>query len=131
MPILIRGDRLAPATRDEVLRAFGYRWTVENETRAREWTNWERGANAAFSQPKPMLLDAEWLRAHAFWCNRDGRLTANRRSAEPADWAPDPLCICCKWPLRPQDHAVPISGTTTFKCDMCIHGWGTCCKERH
>jgi hypothetical protein len=124
MPTLIRGDRLLPPTRAEVLSAYGYRWTVENQSRAEGLFD-VRAAPGSITS-----TDAEWLRAHAFWCNRDGRLTANRKSAEPADWASDPPCICCKWHLRPQDHANPIPGTATFKCDMCAHGWGACCKER-
>jgi hypothetical protein len=127
MPALIRGDRLLPATRAEVLSAFLYRWTVENERRARESQPW-LAHELPIVEPA-MLTDAEWLASSAFYVNDDGTLTADRH-ADLAAQAPHPLCICCKWTLRPQDHANPIPGTATFKCDMCAHGWGACCKER-
>jgi hypothetical protein len=121
MPILIRGDRLLSATRAEVLDAFGYRWTVENEERARRW------AAMPARHTAPTLTDAEWLRTHAFYVNRNGALTT-RRGAQSAISAPDPECACCGVRLRPQDSARPVPGTATFKCDLCAQGWGTCCK---
>ena len=126
MPTLIRGDRLLPATRAEVLSAFGYRWTVENRSRAVAWY----GQVNCRPRGRAIETDAAWLKSHAFYVNKDGKLSARRTHAEPADWAPDPLCICCRWSLRPQDHAVPIPGTVTFKCDMCAQARGACCKER-
>lgn len=126
MPTLIRGDRLLPEARAEVLAAFGYRWTVENESRAREWS----GPYPPETRPA-MRSDAEWLREHSFYVNRDGSLSCGKwRSAGHWTQAPDPRCACCGFTLRPQDHANPIPGTATFKCDMCVHRRGICCEER-
>jgi hypothetical protein len=78
MPKLIRGNELNEHQRREVLAAFGYRWTKENEVRARTW--YKSGGH----EPPTMQLqaDAEWLAEHAFYVNRDGSRTA-RRHAEP------------------------------------------------
>jgi hypothetical protein len=80
-PMLVRGDKLSESARREVLASYGYRWTVENESRARAWCR-----NGGFNPPIiPVITDAEWLREHAFHVVRDGsRLMVNRRHAEPA-----------------------------------------------
>lgn len=75
--MLIRGDRLKPETRAEVLRAYGYRWTHENETRARLWF----GARVPTA---PLVSDAEWLRTHAFSVRKDGKLNQRARFCFPA-----------------------------------------------
>lgn len=80
MPRLVRGDQLSPETRAVVLSAYGYRWTVENRERARMWY----GKANCRPRNRPTQTDAEWLREHAFYVNRDGKLTANRTHAEPA-----------------------------------------------
>lgn len=84
----INGSKLSPATRQEVLSAYGYRWTVENERRAREWFR----AGKAEPPTAPLVTDEEWLADHAFHVTRDGRLDARHRHAEPAcladDWQP-------------------------------------------
>jgi hypothetical protein len=126
MPTLIRGDRLSPEVRDEVLRAYGYRWTVENEKLARAWLGF---AGAPLPVSSATQTDAEWLAEHAFGVNKDGRLSA-RRHAAPATNSPDPQCACCGWTLRPQDSARQMPGTNTVRCDLCAHGWGDCCKAR-
>lgn len=66
--MLIKGENLTEKQKDEVLRAFIYRWTVEN----------------TYTKPTiPLQSDAEWLKTHAFWFVKDGiRLARNRQHAE-------------------------------------------------
>lgn len=71
MARLIRGDKLAPSVRDEVLRAFVHRNTIEH--------------------PYPPAggdgkgTDAEYLRTHAFYVVKDGsRLAQNYDHCVPA-----------------------------------------------
>jgi hypothetical protein len=79
--MLVRGDQLSESARRQVLAAFGYRWTIENESRARYWCR-QSGANP----PRiPLIPDEQWLREHAFHVVQDGsRLMKNRSHAEPA-----------------------------------------------
>lgn len=83
MSKLVRGDKLAPATRADVLRAFGYRWTTENEGRARSWY----AAGKLDPPTMPLVSDAAWLAAYAFHVRKDGKLDARRRAAVPANLA--------------------------------------------
>ena len=76
---LVTGINLNARCRAEVLSAYGYRWTVENERRAREW--YRTGGH----EPPTceLVTDARWLQDHAFYVVPD-RLSLNRRHAEPA-----------------------------------------------
>lgn len=79
--MLVRGDRLSDSARRQVLSAFGYRWTHENEMRARSWCR-----QSGFDPPKiPLISDNQWLQEHAFHVVKNGsRLMRNRPHSEPA-----------------------------------------------
>jgi hypothetical protein len=80
--MLVRGDQLGESARRQVLAVFGYRWTVENEARAREWS---KRSGAIIPSRFARITDQEWLREHAFHVVKDGsRLMRNRSHAEPA-----------------------------------------------
>lgn len=130
MPTLIRGDRLSSETRAEVLSAFGYRWTVENEERSLRWRVPIGRTKRSWRRPQPPLLtDAEWLRAHAFHVNRDGRLARRPARCENADWAPTPACSCCGFVFRGEDTANPIPSSDRFLCGVCLFSTDTCCRK--
>jgi hypothetical protein len=76
---LVKGDKLAPETRREVLNAFVYRLTSENGYPARN----PCGARV------PAISDTQWLSEHAFYVRVDGKLARNRRHAEPCFLAED------------------------------------------
>jgi hypothetical protein len=80
--MLVRGDQLSESARRQVLAAFGYRWTIENESRARQWSRQSRLiCPSGFAR----ITDQQWLRQHAFHVVQDGsRLMKNRSHAEPA-----------------------------------------------
>ena len=74
---LVRGDKLTPAARAEVLRAFIYRWTKDNERR-------ESVRRGISGKPTiPLISDAQWLREHAFMVTKSGELSRSHRYAEP------------------------------------------------
>jgi hypothetical protein len=75
---LIKGENLTEKQKDEVLRAFIYRWTTGNHQRESVYMN--------LSKPTmPLQSDTEWLKNHAFWfINNGSRLARNRRFAEAA-----------------------------------------------
>jgi hypothetical protein len=77
MPTLIRGDRLTPELREQVLRAFVHRWTIENQHNV-----------SPRNRPKdpPLWNDEDWLREHAFYITSSGsgRLALKPRHCEPA-----------------------------------------------
>jgi hypothetical protein len=83
---LLKGDKLNSSQRQQVLSAFGYRWTKENETRARSWYK-----SSGFHPPMTALqTDDQWLKEHAFHFTKDGsRLAGNRKYAEPSFMAED------------------------------------------
>ena len=82
--MLIRGDRLPAATRQEIFRAWLYRYTVENPRR-----------HLCGATRTPIPTDAEWLRSYCFYVTRTGRLDARVNRAEPCyggeDDCPGPL----------------------------------------
>ncbi len=81
--MIIRGDRLNAELRAEVLNAYGYRWTHENEARARNWH---------FISARPtmaLISDEQWLREHAFRVTVKGHLDKRIRHAMPAFFADD------------------------------------------
>jgi len=82
MSEIIRGDRLNPTTRAEVLSAYPYRNTVENRARNPEYV-------AATGSTLPPCTDVEWLAAQAFRVRRDGHLDRRCRFALPACMADD------------------------------------------
>lgn len=84
----VNGLKLSDRARREALGAFGYRWTRENEKRARAWY-----AVGKVEPPTMALIsDSDWLAQHAFHVKKDGTLNARRRFAESAccadGWAP-------------------------------------------
>lgn len=75
--MLIKGSQLNLGQRAMVLERFGYRWTVENEERARRWLRGGRFADE-------LVSDNQWVADHAFYFIKDGsRLDARRVHAEP------------------------------------------------
>ena len=86
----VNGSKLSDSARREVLSAFGYRWTAENEKRARQWYK-----TSKMEPPTaPLISDGEWLDQHAFHVVKDStRLSARLCHAEPAcmadDWTPE------------------------------------------
>jgi hypothetical protein len=81
--MIIRGDRLNAELRAEVLRAYIYRWTSENEHRLTAW----HGIKSCPTMP--LISDAQWLREHAFRVTVKGHLDQRRRHALPACLATD------------------------------------------
>lgn len=77
MPKLITGDCLSSATCKQVLASFGYRWTKQNERRARMWQG--KGTPTI-----PLQDDKDWLKEHAFYVNKDGCLSKSPGYCEPA-----------------------------------------------
>jgi len=71
----LSGDKLTPKARQEVLNAYGYRWTIENLERAKQWYghkgNWPKMAPVS---------DYVWLKQHAFAVRKDGGLDSRARS---------------------------------------------------
>jgi hypothetical protein len=73
---LIKGDDLNQTQTEQVLSAFIYRWTSDNNARERVWAN--------ISKPTiPLVSDNQWLKDHAFWFINDGSRLATRHHAEP------------------------------------------------
>jgi len=74
---LIKGENLTPKQAQEVKSAFGYRWTIQNESRARNW-------NRAGGSPSiPLIDDEQWLKEHAFYFRKDGKLATRPRHYVP------------------------------------------------
>ncbi len=69
---LIGGGELPISARDEVLRAFGYRWTRENAGRAAQWLGKYTPAS------EPAMTDGEWLATRSFWIAKNGNLMRRR-----------------------------------------------------
>lgn len=74
------GTNLQPSTKQDVLSTFGYRWTVENEARAKDWHHVKRG-------PFINETDVEWLARYSFAVKTDGTLDRRHGSAYPASFA--------------------------------------------
>ena len=93
----VNGSKLSAATRADVLNRYGYRWTLENEKRARQWHGRLEPPTA------PLVSDSEWLAGHAFHIKADGSLDERRNRAEPAcladDWQPEPAARPCRLSL--------------------------------
>ena len=70
---LLRGDKLPGLTRQAVLRQYTYRLTVENNYPARN----------PCQARVPAITDAQWLAEHAFYVNRDGRLSRRHKHCMP------------------------------------------------
>ena len=71
---LITGDKLSADLKQQVLRAFVYRLTIENGYPKRN----PCGAKV------PAVSDEIWLKEHAFWVTNNNKLARNRKHAEPA-----------------------------------------------
>lgn len=76
--MLIKGEHLTRAQRDEVKRAFIYRWNKDNPMRQVVYSR--------IDKPKiPLQSDEQWIKEHAFHFVKDGsRLMFNRRFCVPA-----------------------------------------------
>jgi hypothetical protein len=69
----VRGSQLPYRLQREVLNAYGYRWTVENMPRARQWYG---------SLGKPTInpiSDSDWLACTDFFVTRKGELSLKHR----------------------------------------------------
>ena len=77
---LIKGDRLTDAQRRQVLAAFIYRLTFENQR--------EHPAQVKRAGGKVTMSDDQWIREHAFRFTKSGRLSG--RYAEPQYMAENP-----------------------------------------
>ncbi len=82
---LVRGDQLTADQKRQVLNAFIYRWTKENEVRARQLFA-KHGGPPRIAP----VTDAQWIKDHAFHMTKAGHLQLNRRHAEPAFMAKNP-----------------------------------------
>lgn len=74
----IAGDKLTPTQGLAVLNAYGYRWTIENQARARQWLGGARGVPTI-----SLVTDAEWLADHAFYVTRQGEISRRHRYCMP------------------------------------------------
>lgn len=83
MPRCIRGDKLTPAQRLEVLAAFVHRDTVE-----RPWIEKDR---IRHGRTVERVTDEEWLKTHAFYITQDGHLATKPAYCEPASYDDDDL----------------------------------------
>lgn len=74
----VRGDKLTPALKKQVLAGFIYRWTSDNQERERVWTK-------LHSKPRiPLVTDEEWLKTHVFHVLQDmSRLSRNHHTCRP------------------------------------------------
>jgi hypothetical protein len=79
---VIRGDKLPPHLKAEVLRKFIYRWTTGN-------TQLDQAYRGIETPRIPMISDEQWLREHAFHVTKDGRLSLRHHHAEPYYMADD------------------------------------------
>jgi len=80
MPTRKKGNELDAMERATVLAGFPWRWTTENKEQAERLF-------APHGGPPTMEPDTDdqWLANHAFWFNKDGRLTAGK----VAEWIGD------------------------------------------
>ena len=82
--MLIRGDRLPHTTRQDILRQFTYRYTIENPFR-RNQRNFP-----------PTETDYQWLASKCFYVTKTGRLDQRHNCCEPdfmedEEWQDVPL----------------------------------------
>ena len=70
---LITGDKLSESTKQEVLNAYVYRWTIENKNRARR-----TGAPADHC----FITDEQWLKEHAFYITNAGHRSRRHNHCE-------------------------------------------------
>lgn len=76
--MLIKGTDLNHQQKSLVLASFGYRWTTENEHRARLWY---RGDEPT----APLMSDADWLDQYAFHFIKSGeRMDQRKRFCVPS-----------------------------------------------
>lgn len=73
MPQLVKGENLTADQIKQVKATFVYRLTVENGYPQRN----------PCKASVPAIRDAQWLREHAFYINRDGKLASKPRHCEP------------------------------------------------
>ncbi len=74
---LVLGTKLPARVREHVLRAYIYRWTVDNGHRLCAWSKMD-------SMPTmPLQTDDEWLADHAFYVTARGELSARHAHCEP------------------------------------------------
>lgn len=76
-----KGENLTPEQIKQVKSAYGYRWTIQNENRARMWIG--------NSVPTMSLIeDEQWIKEHAFYFRKDGKLSKNHNHCVPV-WMAD------------------------------------------
>ena len=72
-----KGENLSPEQIKHVKSAYGYRWTIQNENRARNWLG--------ESAPTIALIDDEqWTKEHAFYFRKDGKPSRKHNHCVPA-----------------------------------------------
>jgi hypothetical protein len=76
----IRGDRLNPATRSDVLRRFIYRMTAESIAQYPDIAARMRIGGYRM----PILSDADWLKTKAFAVKANGTLDNRERFCGPS-----------------------------------------------
>ena len=69
----VYGNHLSERLKREVLNAYGYRWTVENRERARNWYG------RLGTPTMPLITDEEWLACTEFWVTNAGELSNRHR----------------------------------------------------
>lgn len=95
MAKLVKGEKLNAEQRQNVLAAYVHRWTKENPHRLAVYGScalcdirnpYENAvtANGHTHPTIPLITDAEWLTEHAFYINKDGRLSDRPGHCEPA-----------------------------------------------
>ena len=77
MSQLVPGLKLSDQLKAEVLNAYKYRWTTNNEQRVDWW------ADINNKPTTPLISDEEWLATHAFWITKSGKLDARMHYAKP------------------------------------------------
>lgn len=97
---LIKGDKLTTSQRADVLRRFVHRWTHENKTYGGRCPGCvqhdQHGGSPNYPTSTsvhdgktwheyhaPLVSDAEWLAAHAFYVTKAGRLSNRHSHCEP------------------------------------------------
>lgn len=93
---LIRGDELRPDLQRQVLAMYVHRHTIENahrtyggscplcEQRVQCFPELTMPIAEWHARHMPIVTDAAWLRAHAFYVTRRGQLDLRRQHCEPA-----------------------------------------------
>jgi hypothetical protein len=83
------GAKISGQLKREILNGYPYRWTIENETRARQFYR----AGGHNPPSIPLVSDETWLSQHSFAVTSKGKLDRRKNHADPAclahDWKPE------------------------------------------